>query len=72
MMQAAGVPETTVPAEHDVTFVAMLYSTFAIYASGSEAVLGGTLALGIGFIIWGFIAPRFASEARAAFRNRVA
>ena len=45
-----------------VAVVAMLYSIYAIYASGGDAVLGGTVALGIGFIIWGFIAPRFASE----------
>ena len=36
----------------------MLYSVFAIYASGKDAVLGGMLVTGIGFIIWGFIAPR--------------
>jgi putrescine:ornithine antiporter len=42
-----------------ISVVAMAYSVFALYASGSEAVLGGTLVLGIAYIIWGFIAPRF-------------
>ena len=39
--------------------IAMLYSVFALYASGMEAVLGGTLVLGVTYIIWGLIAPRF-------------
>ena len=44
----------------------MLYSVYAIYASGKDAVLGGMLVMGIGFVIWGFIAPRFASTQPAA------
>ena len=40
----------------------MLYSVYAIYASGKDAVLGGMLVIGIGFVIWGFIAPRFAAS----------
>ncbi len=42
-----------------ITVVAMLYSVYAIYASGKDAVMGGMLVLGIAYIIWGFIAPRF-------------
>lgn len=42
-----------------LTVIAMLYSVFALYASGMEAVLGGTLVLGVTYIIWGLIAPRF-------------
>ena len=42
-----------------VALVAMLYSTYAIYASGGSAVMGGVLVMSVGFIIWGFIAPRF-------------
>jgi putrescine:ornithine antiporter len=44
----------------------MLYSTYAIYASGKDAVLGGMLVTAIAFIIWGFIAPRFATKQDAA------
>ena len=43
-----------------ITVVGMAYSVFAIYASGMDAVMGGTLVLGITYIVWGFIAPRFA------------
>jgi putrescine:ornithine antiporter len=45
-----------------VVSVALLYSVYAIYASGASAVLGGTVVLGIGYVIYGFIAPRFTVE----------
>jgi putrescine:ornithine antiporter len=59
MMQAANVPEATYRRNVVVAVVAMLYSTYALYASGKDAVLGGMLVTAIAFIIWGFIAPRF-------------
>ena len=59
MMKAAGVTGGEVPAEVVVALVAMLYSVYAIYASGKDAVIGGMLVTGLAFIIWGFIAPRF-------------
>jgi len=62
MMQAAGVPQRKYRINVAVAVVAMLYSVYAIYASGKDAVLGGTLAMAIGFVIWGFIAPRFAKK----------
>jgi putrescine:ornithine antiporter len=60
MMQAAGVPEAKYRTNVAVALVAMLYSVYAIYASGKDAVLGGMLVTGLAFVIWGFIAPRFA------------
>jgi putrescine:ornithine antiporter len=36
----------------------MLYSVYALWASGKDAVMGGMLVMGIGYIIYGFIAPR--------------
>jgi putrescine:ornithine antiporter len=59
MMQKAGVAESTYRLNVAVVVVAMLYSTFAIYASGADAVLGGTVAMALGFVIYGFLAPRF-------------
>jgi len=59
MMQTAGVTGAKYKGNVFVALVAMLYSVYAIYASGKDAVLGGMLAMGIGFVIWGFIAPRF-------------
>lgn len=66
MMKSAGVPEGKYRLNTVVTLVAMLYSTYAIYASGKDAVMGGTLVMAIGFIVWGFIAHRFASKQPAA------
>jgi len=61
MMQAAGVDQKKYRINVVVALVAMLYSTYAIYASGFDAVMGGMLVTAIAFIIWGFIAPRFAT-----------
>lgn len=48
-----------------IGLIAMGYSVFALYASGKDAVMGGTLVLGITFIIWGFLAYRFSPAAAA-------
>src|SRR5512135_1139689 len=65
MMWAARVPETTYRRNVVIAVVAMLYSTYALYASGKDAVLGGMLVTAIAFVIWGFLAPRFASQTAA-------
>ncbi len=73
MMQAARVAATEYRRDLAITVVAILYSIYAIYASGGDAVLGGTMALGVGYLIWGFIAPRFTSQKPlAAPRTQVA
>jgi putrescine:ornithine antiporter len=59
MMKAAGVTGTKYQVNLVVTLVAMLYSVYALYASGKDAVLGGMLVTALVFVIWGFIAPRF-------------
>jgi putrescine:ornithine antiporter len=68
MMRRVGVDQAKYRLNVAVVLVAMLYSTFAIYASGKDAVLGGTLVMALGFIIWGFIAYRFAAAAPATAR----
>ncbi|HTU00695.1 MAG TPA: putrescine-ornithine antiporter [Candidatus Sulfotelmatobacter sp.] len=72
MMQAAGVPAAKFQKNMVITVVAMLYSVYALYASGKDAVLGGTIVWGIGYVIWGFIAPRFAPKTPAAAERAVA
>jgi putrescine:ornithine antiporter len=66
MMQTAGVEKAKYQRNVAVAVVAMLYSTYAIYASGKDAVLGAAVVWGIGYLIWGFIAPRFAAGRPAA------
>ena len=40
------------------------------FASGKDAVLGGMIVMGIGFMIYGFIAHRFASaDARSLWKQ---
>jgi len=58
MMKIAGIGGSKYRVNVATALVAMLYSVYAIYASGKDAVLGGMLVTTIGFIIWGFIAPR--------------
>jgi len=66
MMKSAGVSGKVYRWNTVVALVAMLYSVYAIYASGKDAVLGGMLVMGIGFVIYGFIAYRFTSVMPAA------
>jgi putrescine:ornithine antiporter len=73
MMKTAGIDEAKYRKNVAVALVAMLYSVYAIYASGKDAVLGGAIVWGLGYLIWGFIAPRFASEKPApALRTKTA
>jgi putrescine:ornithine antiporter len=65
MMKKAGTEEGTYRRNVAVAMVALLYSVYAIYASGKDAVLGGMLVMGIGYVIYGFIAPRFEKSAAA-------
>ena len=55
-----------------VAVVAMLYSVYALWASGKDAVMGGMLVMGIGYIVYGFIAPRFVGRAGRAPRGLTA
>jgi putrescine:ornithine antiporter len=59
MMKKAGTPQATYRRNAIVAVVAILYSTYAIYASGLDAVLGGMLVMAFGYLIYGFIAHRF-------------
>ena len=66
MMRIAKVPPAKYRLNGVITVVAMLYSTFAIYASGKDAVLGGMIVTTIGFVVWGFIAYRFVQRPATA------
>ena len=59
MMRNAKVDQRTWRINAFVTVVALLYSIYALYASGKDAVMGGMLVMGIGYLVFGFLAPRF-------------
>jgi putrescine:ornithine antiporter len=42
--------------------VAMLYSFYAIYASGKDAVFGAMIVLAVGYLLYGFIAKNFVDQ----------
>jgi putrescine:ornithine antiporter len=58
MMRDAKVPDGTRKLNTFVTVVAIAYSTYALWASGKDAVMGGMLVMAIGYLVWGLIAPR--------------
>jgi putrescine:ornithine antiporter len=60
MMRTAQVSDAVYRRNTIVATVATLYSVYAIYASGKDAVLGGTIVLALGYVVYGFLAPRFA------------
>ena len=59
MMRTAKVRDDVFRRNAIILVIAMAYSVFALYASGKDAVMGGVLVLGITYIVWGFLAPRF-------------
>lgn len=61
MMRNAGTPQGQYRLNSVVAVIAMAYSIYALYAAGKDAVLGGMLVMAIGYVIFGFIAPRFTS-----------
>jgi len=65
MMRGAKVAENVWRRNVFIVVIAMVYSVFALYASGKDAVMGGMLVLGVAYIIWGFLAPRFTASASA-------
>jgi putrescine:ornithine antiporter len=59
MMRVGNASARTFRRNAIVVAIAMIYSVYALFASGKDAVMGGMLVLGVTYIIWGFIAGRF-------------
>jgi putrescine:ornithine antiporter len=66
MMRDAKVDQRTWRRNTFVAVVAILYSIYALWASGKDAVMGGMLVMALGYLIYGFLAPRFTSAPAAA------
>jgi putrescine:ornithine antiporter len=43
--------------------VAIVYSVYALYASGKDAVFGGMMVMMLAYLLYGFIAKRFVTQA---------
>jgi putrescine:ornithine antiporter len=65
IMQQAGVSGRIATRNLTIATIAILYSVYALYASGGEAVMGGILVMGIGWLVWAFISPRFSGHKTA-------
>lgn len=59
IMHKASVARSIYARNVVVLLVAMAYSLYALYACGKDAVLGGTLVLAVGYLLYGFLAKRF-------------
>jgi putrescine:ornithine antiporter len=69
IMRLAGVEKSKYQRNLAITFVALAYSVYAIYASGKDAVFGGMIVMGIAYVIWGSIAHRFTPQAGTAGKD---
>jgi len=58
IMRGAGVERSVYLRNGIVAVVAMLYSIYALWASGKDAVMGGMLVLAFGYLVYGFLAAR--------------
>lgn len=56
MMKMANTPKDSYRMTAAIIVVAILYSIYALYASGMSAVMGGMLVLALGWLIYGFVA----------------
>jgi putrescine:ornithine antiporter len=65
-MRIAGVSAPKYRRTMLVLFVAIAYSTYAVYASGKDAVFGGMLVMAIGYGVWGLIAGRLTPPKRVS------
>lgn len=65
IMKGAGVGGATYTRNLAVAVVAILYSVYALYTSGMEAVMGGMLVMGLGWLVWTFMSPRFVAAPAA-------
>ncbi len=62
MMRNSGVTGAKRTMTLIIGLIAMIYSSYAVFASGGSAVIGGVLVMCAGYIVWGLIAPRFIAK----------
>ncbi len=60
IQKAANVDEKKARKTNIIAFIGALYSFYALYSSGQEAVMWGAIATFLGWTLYGFVSPRFA------------
>ena len=59
ILKGAGIGGSGYTRTIAITVVGITYSVYALFAAGTSAVMGGMLVMGLGWLIWLFMAPRF-------------
>jgi putrescine:ornithine antiporter len=59
MMRKEKVSSNVYTRNSFVTIVAVFYCIYALYASGASAVVGGVIIMTFGYLIYGFMSPKF-------------
>jgi putrescine:ornithine antiporter len=65
IMQKAGVARAVEYRNMVILALAMAYSFYALYASGTEAVFGGMIVTAVGYLLFGYIADRMLEQRMA-------
>jgi putrescine:ornithine antiporter len=65
ILQGAGVVGRAYTRTIAITVIGIAYNVYALYASGVQAVMGGMLVMGVGWLIWLFVGPRFVARRSA-------
>ena len=65
IMQKAGVARAIQYRNMVALALAMAYSFYALYASGTEAVFGGMIVTAVGYLLFGYIADRMLEQRMA-------
>ncbi|MCG3143688.1 MAG: Putrescine transporter PotE [Gammaproteobacteria bacterium] len=66
ILRGAGVTGGSYTRTITIAVVGLAYAIYALYAAGNEAVMGGMLVMGLGWLVWAFMAPRFVTPPAAA------
>lgn len=59
IQQEAGVAARTARVSTFIAFIGALYSFYALYSSGTQAMIYGSIVTFFGWTLYGFISPRF-------------
>ena len=59
IQRMANVPQGKARSANVVAFIGAMYSFYALYSSGEEAMLYGAIVTFLGWTLYGLISPRF-------------